>query len=298
MATSGKLDFSGRTVLVTGAGRGIGRAYAEWFAVRGARVVVNNRSHAGMPSAAQEVATAIRANGGIAIADEHSVDTQDGNAAMVQAAIDAFGRIDVLVSNAAINPSVRLPVHEMPIEECRRMMDINFWGALHAIRAAMPSMLAQDYGRIVLTTSAAGLYGQPNLSLYAASKMALIGLMRGIQAETYMTNVRINAISPYARTKMSEKAIPPALAELMAPAQIARVVGYLGSEACDRTGVILTAGAGRVRRTMVVEGEPVELREEDMADIWPALDDLGSVTQPRHAFDSTKTMIPELIPAK
>ncbi|WP_313802153.1 SDR family NAD(P)-dependent oxidoreductase [Sphingobium sp.] len=298
MSRTERLDFGGRVVLVTGAGRGIGRAYALWFAAHGASVVVNNRRHAGVPSAAEAVAAEIRANGGSAIPDEHSIDTAEGNAAMVRTALDAFDRVDALVCNASINPTVRLPVQEIPMEEARRMMDINFWGTFHGIRAALPAMLDAGYGRIVVTTSAAGLYGQANLSIYAASKMALIGLMRGVQCETRPADIRINAISPYARTQMSEKAIPADHAELMSPARIAWVVGYLCSEACKRGGAILAAGAGRLRRTMIVEGAIVEPVDEDLTGLWPTLDDLHGVTEPRYVFDATKTMVPELMAPK
>ncbi|PJG46411.1 hypothetical protein CAF53_19730 [Sphingobium sp. LB126] len=295
---SKKLNFNGRVVLITGAGRGLGRAYAEWFAAHGASVVVNNRRHAGVASAAEDVAAAIRAKGGIAIADENSVETPEGNAAMVAAALDAFGRIDVLISNAAISPTVRMPIQDMPLEECHRMMNINFWGAFYAIRAALPSMLAANYGRIVMTTSAAGLFGQSDLSIYAASKVALVGLMRSLHCETFSTNVKINIISPYARTQMSANAISTELADIMAPERIAPVVGYLSSEECDRGGVILTAGAGRVRKSMIAEGSVVELDGEDMAGIWPELDDMSAITVPRRVYDSTRTMVPELVQAK
>ena len=172
------MDFTGKVALVTGAGKTIGRGYAEWLGKHGAKVVVNNRSHPGVPSSAQEVADVINAAGGAAIIDEHAVEDESSGKAMVQRAIDTFGRLDILICNAAIT-SEKKPLEELSLAEFNAIMQINFYGSLYPLMAALPGMIERNYGRIVLTTSVAGLCGMAGSVAYAASKTALVGVATG-----------------------------------------------------------------------------------------------------------------------
>lgn len=290
------MDFKGRVALVTGAGKGIGRAYAEWLGAHGAKVVVNNRSHPGVPSSAQEVADAINAAGGTAVIDEHSVESADGGEAMVRTALEAFGRLDILICNAAISPP-RQAVEEAGIADFEAVMNINFYGTLRPLKAALPGMIAQDYGRIVLTTSVAGLAGQRRSPHYAASKMAVVGLAKAMALDIRQSNVRVNVVSPYARTNMA-KSIDPKFSELMAPAQLAPMVGWLCSEACTDNGSIYAVGAGRVRRVFIAEGPRLDITGDDVTALIPALSDIKNVYEPTSGVNSSLNMAPELAPKK
>jgi NAD(P)-dependent dehydrogenase (short-subunit alcohol dehydrogenase family) len=140
------MDFTGRVALITGAGKGIGRAYAEWLGAHGAKVVVNNRSHPGVPSSAQEVADVITRAGGTAIIDEHAVEDEASGQAMVEAALKAFGRLDILICNAGVSAQKKA-VEDATLAEFDEIMRINFYGALHPLKAALPGMIANNYGR-------------------------------------------------------------------------------------------------------------------------------------------------------
>jgi len=288
----GKLTFDGRVALVTGAGAGLGAAYAGWLAARGARVIVNNRCHAGRPSTAQLIVDQILAAGGQAVANDCDVGEAGSGAAMVQSALDAFGRLDIVVANAAIGEA--RPVDQVTTEYCRRFMDINFFGSCSLILAALPGMRAANYGRIVVTTSATALFGAMNQTAYAASKMALVGFARALGVELAKTSLRINVISPYARTKMSSAVLAEHLDNIMSPARVAPVVGWLCSEACDRSGLILSAGAGRVRRVALLES-PVATVDADETFDWAPLNDLAHAIETRDSRWSSTTLIPELL---
>lgn len=284
--------FDGKVVLITGAGKGLGRAYAIWFAERGARVVVNNRVHPGIPSSAQAVANEITQCGGIAVADEHAVNDEAGANAMIEAAYEKFGKLDVQICNAGI--ADKIPFMETPMARIREVMDVNFWGTLYPVYAALPRMLSAGFGRIVLSTSQAGLFGQKGGVPYCASKAALIGLARGIARDVGETDVRINLVAPAAYTPMSQNTVDARWIEFLSPFKVAPVVGWLSSEACRDSGMIFHAGAGRVRRAKILEGKPAEIRDEDMSACWPALDDMTDAVEARSSFDSGRMLMPEL----
>jgi NAD(P)-dependent dehydrogenase (short-subunit alcohol dehydrogenase family) len=288
--------FEGRVALVTGAGRGLGRAYAEWLAVRGAAVVVNNRKHSDRPSAADEVVDAIRKAGGTAVADTHAVEDESAGPAMIECALRKFGRIDIVVCNAAVSEPA--PADELSIATFRRIMDINFWGSMYPLLAALPRMYEQDYGRIVLTSSANGLFGAQGSTHYAASKAAVLGVVRTLLLETTKRkrNVRANAITPYAYTALT-RSIPPSLHERMSPQQVARVVGWLCSESCDRNGNLYSAGGGRVRRVVIGETPPVDLEGEELGELMHRLDRTEGFSESRNAADSAFALVPELLTA-
>jgi NAD(P)-dependent dehydrogenase (short-subunit alcohol dehydrogenase family) len=256
----GASDMRDRVVIVTGAGKGLGRAYALDLAARGASVVVNNRwADRDQPSSAQAVVAEIRANGGQAVANLDPAEEPETGASLVAQALSDFGRLDAVVSNAGVPETLRL--HRQTSEGFRRVFDINFFGAFHLVHAAWPVLSAAPAGRIVVSASSAGLHGGDGMAAYASSKAALIGLVRGLAVEGRPRNLMINAIAPYAVTAMTQQHLAPGLAERMDPAAVAPLVSWLVSDACDVTGQTLVSGGGRVRIATSVEGPPVTLRD-------------------------------------
>jgi NAD(P)-dependent dehydrogenase (short-subunit alcohol dehydrogenase family) len=251
-------DLEGRVVIVTGAGKGLGRAYALDLARRGARVVVNNRwTDKRQPSSAEAVVAEIRALGGEAVADHGEAERAATGQALVDLALSTFGRLDAVVSNAGVPQTARL--HRQTAEDFQRVFDINFQGAFHLVHAAWSALSAAPAGRIVLSASSAGLYGGDGMAAYAASKAALIGLVRGLAVEGRRRNLMINAIAPYAATAMTTPHLSAPLAERMDPSDVAPLVSWLVSEGCDISGQTLVSGGGRLRAAYAVEGPPVLL---------------------------------------
>lgn len=285
-------DLKGRVVLVTGAAAGIGRAYALYLAKCGARVVANNRVHPGRPEGAAGVVAEIEAAGGLAVADGHDICDQGAGEGMVRTALDAFGRIDAVVANAAV--SNRRPISEVTVAELREGMEVNFWGSAEPVMAALPHMMRQDYGRIVLTTSAAALFSQREHVNYAAAKMAVVGFGKALAFDTVKQNIRVNIISPYARTNMSRRALGEHTEDLMSADRIAPVVAWLASEACHVTGQIIAAGGGRMRRNTIVEGPVTTIEDEDVASAWTRVEALTSIVESRNSGRSSLALVPEL----
>lgn len=251
-------DMRDRVVIVTGAGKGLGRAYALDLAARGASVVVNNRwTDRSQPSSAEAVAAEIRAAGGRATASLVPAEDPEAGEALTAQAVAEFGGLDAVVSNAGVPETLRL--HRQTREGFRKIFDINFFGALDLVRAAWPALSASGSGRIVVSASSAGLHGGDGMAAYASSKAALIGLVRGLAVEGAARGVRINAIAPYALTAMTESFVAPEVAARMEPAAVAPLVSWLVSEACDVTGQVLVAAGGLVRAARAVEGPPVRL---------------------------------------
>ncbi|MEU8896051.1 SDR family NAD(P)-dependent oxidoreductase [Nocardia sp. NPDC048505] len=250
-----RLRFDGRVAVVTGAGRGLGRAYAELLAARGARVIVNDsggtvRGDRVEAEVAAEVARAIRDFGGAALACTESVATPAGGQAIVDAALDAYGRIDILIHNAGnVRPG---SLTELSFEDFEAVLDVHLRGAFHLVRAAFPRMSAAGYGRVVLTSSIGGLYGNHRVANYAVAKSSMIGLSNVVALEGAAVGVRSNVIVPAALTRMAEgldtSAYPPMQPELVAPA-----VGWLAHESCSVTGEMLVAIAGRIARAYIAE---------------------------------------------
>lgn len=250
-----------RVVIVTGAGKGLGRAYALDLAARGASVVVNNRwADRDAPSSAEAVAADIRAAGGQAVANTDPAEAPETGQALVSLALETFGRLDAVVSNAGVPETKRL--HRQTAEGFQRIFDINFFGAFHLVHAAWPILSEAPAGRIVVSASSAGLHGGDGMAAYASSKAALIGLVRGLAVEGGPRNLMINAIAPYAVTAMTEQHLAPGLAERMDPAAVAPLVAWLVSPDCDVSGQVLVSGGGRVRAAFAVEGPPVALPED------------------------------------
>ena len=265
--------FDGRVAIVTGAGKGLGRAYARWLAARGCAVVVNNRVRPEVPPSAEGVVEEIRAAGGTAVADSHAVEDEAGAAALVQAALDAFGRLDILICNAGI--ATQIPFGAISTEELRRVIDVNLWGTLYPLHAAWPRMVAAGYGRIVLTSSSVGLFGYGTSAAYGAAKGGMIGLARSLALDVPAeADLRINVIAPFAYTPMSREQIDAAYAETLSPDKVAPVVGWLASEVCRESGMIFHAGGGRVTRARVLESPPATLTSGGLGPAMARLDAL------------------------
>ena len=246
-------SLENRVVIVTGAGRGLGLAYALDLARRGASVVVNTRPRAaGQPASAEAVADRIRAAGGQAVACAQAVESPDSGDRLLAAALEAFGRVDALVNNAGVPEAMSL--HKQTVDQVRGVFDINFFGTLTATLPIYRHMREQGSGRIVMTTSAAGLHGVHGMAAYSASKAAVIGLMRVIALEGAAKGVHANAVAPYALTGMTEQYVDDATAAAMPPELVGSVVSWLVSEACPLNGETLVAGAGRVRPAYRIEG--------------------------------------------
>jgi NAD(P)-dependent dehydrogenase (short-subunit alcohol dehydrogenase family) len=244
-----------RVAIVTGAGKGLGRAYAEYLAARGARVVVNNRRRAleaNGSSSADEVVQAIRDAGGEAVANYDSVEVPQTGQRLVQQAFDTWGRLDALVNNAGVDQ--HRTFHKQTVREFCDIFDVNFFGTLYVTHAAYARMRDVGYGRIVVSTSSAGLHGLHGLSAYAASKAALIGLMRTLSSEGGSHNVLCNAIAPYAATQMTARQSSPEFLATMSPGLVAPMVAFMVSEQTVLNGQVIVAGKGGFRRAAMIEG--------------------------------------------
>ncbi|MEJ7687697.1 MAG: SDR family NAD(P)-dependent oxidoreductase [Variovorax sp.] len=233
--SSNSIDFTGRVAIVTGAGGGLGRQHALALAARGAKVVVNDIG------TAQSVVDEIRARGGEALASDASVTDFDAVQAMVQQAMDAWGRVDVLVNNAGILRDKSFA--KMELADFWLVVDVHLMGAVHCTKAVWPVMNAQKYGRIVMTTSSSGLYGNFGQSNYGAAKMALVGLMQTLSIEGAKNAIRVNCLAPTAATRMTEGLMPQEVLDALAPeAVVPAMLVLAGQDAPSRT--ILCAGAG------------------------------------------------------
>jgi NAD(P)-dependent dehydrogenase (short-subunit alcohol dehydrogenase family) len=255
----GDLRFDGRVAVITGGGRGLGRAYALLLAAQGAKVVVNDSGGGlagdGIDAApADEVVREITAAGGDAVAAVDTVATPQGGQAIIDAALDRYGRIDILVHNAG--NVRRASLTQMSYDDFEAVVDVHLRGAFHVVRPAFPHMCDAGYGRIVLTSSIGGLYGNREVANYAVAKAGVIGLSNVAAIEGDEYGVKSNVIVPAAVTRMAEgidtSAYPPMGADLVAPA-----VGWLAHESCSVTGEILIALAGRVARAVVAESPGV-----------------------------------------
>lgn len=262
------IRFDGRVAIVTGAGKGLGRAYAMYLAERGAKVVLNNRRREvdseGL-AAVDHVVRAIRAAGGEAVANYASVEDPASGREMVQQALDTWGRLDVLVNNAGIDRAKSFAKFEL--NDFLEIFEVNFHGTLYATHAAWKAMRQAGYGRILVSASSAGLHGGRGLAPYGAAKAALIALMRTLAAEGRDHNVLVNAIAPYAATPMTGDHIPPGLHAQLAPERVAPLVAYLCSERnLDVTGQTFVAAKGRFLRAATVEAHGISYAEGALSD--------------------------------
>ena len=295
--------FDGRVVVVTGAGRGIGRAYARLLAARGAQVVVNDlgASTGGTGTDAGPAADAVDeivAAGGEAVADTSDVSDPAGARTLVDTAVERFGRIDALVNNAGIIRWAGMP--EVDADNLARHLAVHVGGSFNTTRAAWPHLVEQGYGRIVNTTSA-GLFGLPDNTSYAAAKGAVVGLTRSTAVAGVDHGITVNCIAPGAMTRMAGRAGEAGASPEMSPDLVAPMVALLAHEECPVSGEIYAAGFGRFARIFIAmtpgyvhTGSAPTI--EDVADQWAAINDDPGYSIPADLPDWSATFMSHLKP--
>ena len=274
------LDFTDKVVIVTGAGGGLGKSHALDFARRGARVVVNDLGgsvdgSAGTSEAAQGVVDEILAAGGTAIANGSSVTDDAGVANMISQTMDAFGRIDVLVNNAGVLRDKSFA--KMEIDDFTFVVDVHLFGTLKPTKAVWPIMKEQGYGRIMVTSSSSGLYGNFGQANYGAAKLGVVGFINTLKLEGQKDNIHINALAPVAWTRMTSNLMPPEMEEMLKPEQVTPAVVFMCSENAP-TGKIICAGAGAFASAHIVETRGMYLgadpSAEQVAENWEQISKL------------------------
>ncbi len=274
------IRFDGRVAIVTGAGGGLGRSYALELAKRGAIVVVNDfggslAGEGGSSEAAESVVREIEAAGGRALANGASVSDPAGVAGLVEQTMAAFGRIDILINNAGILRDKTFA--KMSLEDVRAVLDVHLMGSFTCTKAVWPIMQERGYGRIVMTSSGSGLFGNFGQANYAAAKLGVVGLVNTLELEGAKYDIRVNAIAPSAATRMTEALMPPDMLAKLRPEYVMPGVIYLVSEDAP-TGVVLAAAAGvftvaRVAQTVGVALDTATLDAEAVAANWSRIAD-------------------------
>ena len=281
------IDFQGKVAIVTGAGGGLGRCHALELAKRGAKVVVNDLGGSmdgtgGSSEAAVGVVDEIKAAGGEAIANGGSVSDPQGAASMVQDAMDAWGRVDILINNAGILRDKSFT--KITVEDFQAVLDVHLMGAMYCTKAVWPIMREQNFGRIVMTTSPSGLYRNFGQTNYGAAKMALVGFMNTLKIEGAKNNIHTNAVAPVAATRMTEALMPEEALKRLGPELVTPAVIFLCSDDAPN-GVILQAAGGKYSVACIVENEGIDLGAdatvEDIADNYDAIVNLSDA-KPRN----------------
>jgi len=245
--------LQGRVAIVTGAGKGLGRAYALHLASLGASLVVNNR--ASTARSADSVVAEIRAMGGTATANCDSVEDRGAGQRLVQNALDHYGRLDIVIANAGVDSASTF--HKQALEDFERVMHINFFAVAELLHTAWPILREANYGRVLVSTSTAGCFGNHGQAAYSSSKAALLGLMKSLAIEGASRQVQVNAVAPYAVTQMTRPWFPEARVEQFAPEGAAALVGWLVSEGCQLTGKTFVTGAGHARLVDSLESDTI-----------------------------------------
>jgi NAD(P)-dependent dehydrogenase (short-subunit alcohol dehydrogenase family) len=294
------IRFDGKVVIVTGAGGGLGRAHALEFAKRGAKVVVNDLGGSvdgsgGSSEAAEKVVSEIKAAGGTAIANGASVTDDAGVTHLVEQTMSTFGRVDVLIANAGILRDKSFV--KMEIKDFEVVMAVHVMGTVKPAKALWQIMRDQKYGRIVVTTSSTGLYGNFGQTNYGAAKLGLVGFMNTLKLEGAKDNIKVNAICPVAATRMTENLMPPQVLDMLKPEYVTPGVVFLASEDAP-TGVILAAGAGIFSAAQIVESNGVNLGHgadaDTVADYWSKISDFTGAKHFTMGGEQTQKLIERL----
>ena len=294
---SGDIRFDGRVAIVTGAGRGLGREHALGLARRGAKVVVNDfggaRDGEGHDlGPADEVVAEIKALGGDAMAHGTSVTDEAGVADMVAKAVTAWGKVDILIANAGVLRDKSFA--KMTIEDFRFVVETHLMGTVICAKAVWDGMRERNYGRIVVTTSSSGLYGNFGQSNYGAAKMGIEGFMQTLKLEGQKNNIRVNAIAPVAATRMTEDIFPPEILPKFQAAEVTPGMLYLASDDAP-TGAILSAGAGVFALTRLVETIGVSLgasaTPEMVRDAWSKITDTTGEVEPKAGLEQSQKIL-------
>jgi len=285
-----RIRYDGRVAVITGAGAGLGRAYALELAARGALVVVNDLGGArggsgdGSAAPADEVVREIEALGGRAVANYDNVASAEGGKSIIKCALDTFGRVDILVNNAGILRDKSFL--KMEPENWQAVMDVHLGGAYNVTRPAFAAMKENGFGRVVMTTSAAGLYGNFGQTNYSAAKMALVGLMNTLKLEGRKYNIKVNTIAPLAASRLPEDIMPPDIFKKAKPEYVVPMVAYLCSDECTESGAIFNAGMGYFNRAAILTGTGAQIGDadnpptvEDIEANWSAIDAIGGTKE-------------------
>ncbi|MCH1488833.1 MAG: SDR family NAD(P)-dependent oxidoreductase [Ilumatobacteraceae bacterium] len=293
------LGFDGKVAIITGAGGGLGRQHALLMASRGALVVVNDLGGAvdgtgSNKGAADKVVDEIKALGGEAVADTNSVATADGGEAIVQSALDAFGTVDIVINNAGILRDKAF--HNMDESLVDPVFDVHLKGAFNVTGPAFRVMREKGYGRIISTSSAAGIFGNFGQANYGAAKMGLVGFTRVLAVEGARFNIAANAIAPIALTRMTEDLLGD-LGEKLQPDYVAPLVTFLAHESCDATGRVFSVGGGRVAEVFIGECQgftDANLSPESVRDNWSTICDRDGYAVPAQIAEETKMFVDAL----
>ena len=263
------ISFEGQVALVTGAGAGLGRAYALDLAKRGAKVVVNDlggdpHGEGADAAPARKVCDEIKAAGGEATPNFDSVSSYDGGFNMVKTAIDTYGRLDVVICNAGILRDIAF--HNMSEADWDAVFAVHIKGSFTVLRAAWPVFRQQSYGRVVLTTSSSGIYGQFGQANYGSAKTAMLGLMNVLKQEGAKYNVNVNTVAPVAGTRLTQTVMPQEMVERLKPELVVPAVTWMVSKECQDSGIIIEAGAGNFNRAAIVKGPGVQPGMDQLKD--------------------------------
>jgi len=286
------LGYDGKVAIITGAGGGLGRQHALMMAKRGALIVVNDLGGSidgvgSNASAAQIVVDEIKAIGGEAVADHNTVATPEGGQAIVQTAIDTYGRVDIVINNAGILRDKAF--HNMTPDLLNPVLDVHLKGAFYVTQPAFVHMREQGYGRIISTSSAAGVFGNFGQTNYGAAKMGLVGFTRVLGVEGARFNIKANAIAPLAMTRMTED-ILGALKDKLAPELVSPLVAFLAHEECPVSGQLFSVGGGRVAHVFLGETNGYyspTLTPEDVQNNWETITARDNFSVPSNLGEET-----------